>query len=235
MSRPAFFRFFNALALGVLLVATPAAQAISEAQFDSAFTTFAQARAGDASAIDQSAQAFAALLKAEPINPVLMAYAGATTAMRANTTWLPWRKMGFAEDGMALLDKSLAMLTLAFAHRFDFEWSTGTFWDGGVIELSTNGGATWADASTFGVTPGYTGTLSAASGYKLLKSGAVMFDAYGPLSLTLGFLAAAISAVLAVRWMLTWLKGHGLWIFGVYRVLLALVVAEMLGTGMLRP
>ena len=35
--------------------------------------------------------------------------------------------------------------------------------------------------------------------------------------------------------MLTWLKGHGLWIFGVYRVLLALVVAEMLGTGMLRP
>lgn len=78
-------------------------------------------------------------------------------------------------------------------------------------------------------------TLSAASGYKLLKSGAVMFHAYGPVSLSLGFLAAAVSAVLAVRWMLSWLKGHGLWVFGVYRVLLALVVAEMLGTGMLRP
>lgn len=78
-------------------------------------------------------------------------------------------------------------------------------------------------------------TLSAAAGYKLLKSGGVMLHAYGPLSLSLGFAAAAISAWLAVRWMLSWLKGHGLWIFGVYRVLLALVVAEMLGTGMLRP
>jgi hypothetical protein len=47
----------------------------------------------------------------EPTNPVLLAYTGAATAMKANTTWLPWKKMGFAEDGLAQLDKALAMLT----------------------------------------------------------------------------------------------------------------------------
>ena len=113
MSRPAFSRFTAALTAAVLLVATPAAHAVPAAQFDAAFEVFSQARMGNANAIDKAADTFVTLLKAEPINPVLMAYAGATTAMRANTSWFPWRKMSFAEDGMALLDKSLAMLTPA--------------------------------------------------------------------------------------------------------------------------
>jgi undecaprenyl-diphosphatase len=78
-------------------------------------------------------------------------------------------------------------------------------------------------------------TLGAATGYKLLKSGGVMLHAYGPVSLAVGFVAAAVSAVLAVRWMLAWLRGHGLQVFGVYRVLLALVVAALLATGTLHP
>jgi hypothetical protein len=113
MLRSVFVRLTTALTAAVLLVAMHAAHAVPAAQFESAYGAFAQASTGNTSAIDQSAEAFAALLKAEPINPVLMAYAGATTAMRANTTWFPWRKMSFAEDGMALLDKSLAMLTPA--------------------------------------------------------------------------------------------------------------------------
>ena len=113
MSRPAFFRFTAALTVAVLLVAMQAAHAVPAAQFDAAFEVFSQARMGNANAIDKAADTFVTLLKAEPINPVLMAYAGATTAMRANTSWFPWRKMSFAEDGMALLDKSLAMLTPA--------------------------------------------------------------------------------------------------------------------------
>jgi hypothetical protein len=90
-----------------------AAQAASPAQYDSAFAGFEQARNGNERAIAQSAEAFAVLLTAEPVNPVLMAYTGASTAMRANTTWLPWKKMTYAEDGMALLDKALGMLTAA--------------------------------------------------------------------------------------------------------------------------
>ncbi len=88
-------------------------QAVPEAQFQSAFTQFIQATTGDDSAIDRSADAFAALLKAEPGNPVLMAYVGAATSMKAGASWLPWKKMGYAEDGLALLDKALALLTPA--------------------------------------------------------------------------------------------------------------------------
>ena len=94
-------------------IATGIAIAAPDAAFDSAFRHFIVASAGDKSAVDPAADEFDALLKAEPGNPVLMAYAGATGAMRAGTTMLPWKKMGYAEDGMAQLDKALAMLTPA--------------------------------------------------------------------------------------------------------------------------
>lgn len=85
--------------------------AASEAQFAPAFTAFSQASGGDGAAIDKAVESFEALLKAEPTNPVLMAYAGASTTMKATTTLLPWKKMSYAEDGMAAQDKALAMLT----------------------------------------------------------------------------------------------------------------------------
>jgi len=100
-------------ALVVALALTPAAWALPEAQFQPAFAQFLQATSGNESAIEQSANSFSLLLKQEPSNPVLMAYAGAATAMKATTTMLPWKKMSFAEDGMALLDKALALLTPA--------------------------------------------------------------------------------------------------------------------------
>jgi len=94
-------------------VATGIAIAAPDAAFDNAFRHFIVASGGDRSAVDPAADEFEALLKAEPANPVLMAYAGAAGAMRASTTLMPWKKMGYAEDGLALLDKSLAMLTPA--------------------------------------------------------------------------------------------------------------------------
>jgi hypothetical protein len=87
--------------------------AASDTTFESAFRHFIGASNGDKSATEPAADEFEALRKAEPANPVLMAYAGATTAMRAGTTALPWKKMGYAEDGLAVLDESLAMLTPA--------------------------------------------------------------------------------------------------------------------------
>lgn len=85
------------------------AGALPAAQFDPAFALFARANAGDNSAIEPAAEAFEKLLQAEPTNPVLMAYTGAATAMRATTRWAPWKKMRYAEDGLALLDKALAL------------------------------------------------------------------------------------------------------------------------------
>jgi len=110
--------FFNQFArrlwaAAVAMCTFSVALAATSAQFDSAFAQFQHARAGNESAIAQSADAFTALLKTEPINPVLMAYAGAATSMKANTTWLPWKKMSYAEDGMALLDKALSLLSAA--------------------------------------------------------------------------------------------------------------------------
>ena len=101
------------LALGATALLVGAVHATPDAQFDPAFAQFQQASKGSESAIEKSAEAFVALLKSEPTNPVLMAYAGASTSMKATTTMLPWKKMSYAEDGMAMLDKALALLTPA--------------------------------------------------------------------------------------------------------------------------
>lgn len=103
----------RALAVAALTLALTAGQAAPDAQFQPAFQLFNQASAGDKAAVDAAAEAFDKLLQAEPASPVLMAYSGASTAMKARTTMLPWKKMGFAEDGLAALDKSLALLTPA--------------------------------------------------------------------------------------------------------------------------
>jgi hypothetical protein len=94
-------------------IATGIACAAPDAAFDNAFRHFIMASGGDKSTVDSAAGEFEVLLKAEPANPVLMAYAGAAGAMRAGTTMMPWKKMSYAEDGLALLDKALAMLTPA--------------------------------------------------------------------------------------------------------------------------
>lgn len=78
--------------------------------FSAAFERFSRANQGDKSAIEPAAEAFAALSVAQPGDPVLLSYAGAATAMRAGTTLLPWRKMSYAEDGLARIDKALALL-----------------------------------------------------------------------------------------------------------------------------
>lgn len=90
-----------------------AAFAVPDAQFQTAFKQFIRASAGDTTAIDQAAEVFSGLLKSEPANPVLLAYTGAATAMKAATTVLPWKKMNYAEDGLSQLDKALAMLNPA--------------------------------------------------------------------------------------------------------------------------
>lgn len=89
------------------------ARAADEASFEAAFNEFQRANSGMDSAIEGAQERFVALLSAEPINPVLLAYCGAATAMRSRTTLLPWKKMAFAEDGLAQIDKALALLTPA--------------------------------------------------------------------------------------------------------------------------
>lgn len=67
-------------------------------------------------------------------------------------------------------------------------------------------------------------TLGAATSYDGLKHGAMMLEAFGPGALLLGFLGAWVSAVLAVKWMVSYLNRHGMEIFGYYRIGIALAV-----------
>jgi undecaprenyl-diphosphatase len=55
-----------------------------------------------------------------------------------------------------------------------------------------------------------------------------MLDSYGILPLILGFVAAWLSAVLSVRWMLSWLGRRGFGIFAVWRITIAAIVAALL-------
>ena len=71
-------------------------------------------------------------------------------------------------------------------------------------------------------------TLTAATAKDAWDNGAEMLAAYGLAPLAIGFFAAWISAVLAVRWMVGYLNRHGMEIFGWYRVLLAIAVTAWL-------
>ena len=61
-----------------------------------------------------------------------------------------------------------------------------------------------------------------------------MLAEYGWWTLLYGTLAAWVSAIVAVRWMVHYLKKNGMEIFGYYRVVLAIVVGTCLTLGILK-
>jgi undecaprenyl-diphosphatase len=76
-------------------------------------------------------------------------------------------------------------------------------------------------------------TLAAATAWTAARHGTLLLESYGPGALAGGFLAALLSALVAVRWMVGFVARRGLTAFGVYRVLLAIAVAALLAAGVL--
>lgn len=76
-------------------------------------------------------------------------------------------------------------------------------------------------------------TLGAATAYKALESGGVMFEHYGALPIAVGFGAGFAAAFLAVKWLVAWLNRQGLAAFGYYRIALSVAVAVLLLKGWL--
>jgi hypothetical protein len=82
---------------------------------------------------------------------------------------------------------------ITFDHRFNFEQDTTPSvvnWDGGVIEISSDNGATWKDVSSL-VDPGYGGILTNTSGNPLANREAFVgenaaYPAMEPFTLDLG-------------------------------------------------
>ncbi len=73
---------------------------------------------------------------------------------------------GSATDVMLVsppLQVGVAPFTFSFQHAFDFERDATNFYDGGIVEISTDNGTTWTDLST-SLVPGYTSTLVSGAG-----------------------------------------------------------------------
>ncbi len=77
-------------------------------------------------------------------------------------------------------------------------------------------------------------TLTAATVYKLLGSGVEMIEVLGFQNLLLGIAVAWLSAWVAVKSMVAYLKKHGLEIFGYYRIALAVITAILLLRGVIQ-
>lgn len=71
-------------------------------------------------------------------------------------------------------------------------------------------------------------TLTAASAYKSLKSGAAMIQVFGVPHVVLGAVVAAVTAAVCVRFLVRWLTSHGLSVFAWYRLVLAAVLGAWL-------
>ena len=76
-------------------------------------------------------------------------------------------------------------------------------------------------------------TLGAATAYDTLKHGKELVDTFGYLNPFIGFVVAFLAAVVAIRWMVNYLKRHGLEIFGWYRIGVAALAIILLATGVL--
>jgi undecaprenyl-diphosphatase len=63
----------------------------------------------------------------------------------------------------------------------------------------------------------------------------LMWETYGPLPLAVGIVAAAVSAALAVKWLVSYLQSHGLSMFGWYRIAVGTVIGGLVYAGVFTP
>ncbi|MCB1018124.1 MAG: undecaprenyl-diphosphate phosphatase, partial [Acidimicrobiales bacterium] len=76
-------------------------------------------------------------------------------------------------------------------------------------------------------------TLTAATAYKLAADGGTLVDQFGVVDPLIGAAFAFASAVLAIKWLLTYLERHDLSIFAWYRFAVAGVAVALLVTGVI--
>lgn len=118
---------------------------------------------------------------------------GKTTDATGNQSFFG-ANAGFPSDTQfaspALSVSATAPLVVTVNHAYALEGATGAFFDGGVIEVSNDGGATWQDVTALGVDP-YPVTLVATgtnplAGRKAFSGVSPGFPALQPLTLNFG-------------------------------------------------
>jgi hypothetical protein len=120
----------------------------------------------------------------------------------------------FVSDTAVISDKRLdsrpiaissAAAVISFRNNYDFEFSMGTFWDGGVLEVSINGGAfvdvthpTVSDG-TF-VSGGYNGTIDSTADNPLSSQPAWASTSGGYITSTINLIPALQGQSIVLRW-----------------------------------
>ncbi|WP_444944640.1 hypothetical protein ACJJIK_07555 [Microbulbifer sp. ZKSA006] len=89
--------------LGVSLSSFAAVDAEMESLYQKAVRS-----GGDA--VEASYEAFKLAQAEAPADPIALFYLGASETLMAKEAWLPWKKVGYAENGIARMDKALSML-----------------------------------------------------------------------------------------------------------------------------
>lgn len=76
-------------------------------------------------------------------------------------------------------------------------------------------------------------TLGAATIYEGAKNGSKVIDAYGWVDPLVGLVVAFVSAVVAVRWMVSWLQTRSLAVFGWERLVAAAITIGLIATSVI--
>jgi undecaprenyl-diphosphatase len=93
-------------------------------------------------------------------------------------------------------------------------------------------GASMAAAVEFSFLLGLA-TLSAATFYDLARDGQEILDVYGWRTPVLGGIVAFITAIIAVRWFVAFLRTRPLAVFGWYRIGIAVTTVALIGLGVI--
>jgi large repetitive protein len=119
------------------------------------------------------------------------------------------KNAGFSSDTQfvspALNVGTTGPLIISFQHAYNLEGEVGgILFDGGLLEISLNGGATWNDVTAFGQMPGYTGALFVGSGNPIEGRNAYSgvspgFPARNLVSLNFGTVFAGLSVMFRFR------------------------------------
>jgi undecaprenyl-diphosphatase len=144
-------------------------------------------------------------------------------------SWRNRKSRGQAHEGLTLEELTWRMaLVIGFAQCIAM-WpgvsrSLVTIVGGLIVGLSLSAAVEYS--FLLGVV-----TLGAATAYDALKQGPMMLQTFEAMPIVIGLLFAFISAVVSVKWMVSYLNRHGLSVFGYYRIALALVTASWIVTG----
>lgn len=123
-----------------------------------------------------------------------------------NHSWLGKNASNISDTQLVspvLVASATAPLVVSFAHAYQSDAFNSFLFDGAVIEVSTDGGATWVDVSQLGVDPGYTGqvitTENALFGRQAFGGTSPGFPERRPLVLNFGMQLAGRSVQLRFR------------------------------------